>query len=86
MWRAGCRRVGGQRGGQVRWQDLCAKKAGDFGLVGQRREQRLDETKTYLPGGGHQLQRRHIRVIGPHLTVTNHPVARELEPCDAKLG
>lgn len=57
----------------------------DLGLIRQSRKQRLHKAQTHSTRARYQLQRRHIHIIRPHLTVANHPVACELEPCDAKI-
>jgi hypothetical protein len=77
----------GQRPGLLPVQtgpDLNGKDARQFGLIGQRREERLHETQAHPPCPVDQFQRGEMDIVRPHLAVTDHAVPRELKSSDTK--
>src|SRR3546814_6428086 len=64
---------------------LAAEHACEFGLGGERMEERLDEAEPGPAGRIDQFQRRDMDVVGAHLAVADHPVAGELKAGNAKV-
>jgi hypothetical protein len=66
--------------------DLESENTGDFFTRRQGTEKALHKAQADAASIIDEFKGRHVDIVGPHLTVSDHPIAGELKPGKTKLN